>query len=198
METTRTEQEAIVTDRDPNPYAVSTRPAAVSSADAGIEELDADDCWRLVEAADIGRLAVRAPDGHPDIYPLNHLVHGGAVFVRSAAGSKLGSIAAHPECAFEVDGVDDEWFWSVVMRGTARRMDTDADIIESGILDLISWSPTAKHDFVRFHPVSMTGRRFPRGREVREDAFAPPATEPGDHHLPRKPKRIPHFAPIAP
>ncbi|HEX5728186.1 MAG TPA: hypothetical protein VFX99_02035, partial [Microbacterium sp.] len=80
-----------------------------------------------------------------------------------------------------------------------------------GVLDLVSWSPTSKHDFIRLVPVAITGRRFPRHlprtliRRGPEAAIAergiaqalPMVTAPADTDPEHgKPHPIPHFAPL--
>lgn len=197
MNTPMTEQPS-----DANPHARPAVPPEQTAAAAGVAELTMTACWQLVESGSIGRLAVDSYDGRPDVYPVNYLVHSGAIYVRSAPGSKLRSIAVHPACAFEVDGTDDESIWSVVIRGEAVRLDTDADIEASGILELVSWSPTHKHDFVRFTPHTMSGRRFARTSAPPEvaAAFAPladAATDDSRHVTAGKPQPIPHFAPLS-
>lgn len=153
-----------------------------------VQKLHPDECWHLLERAELGRLAVEGVDGRPDVFPVNYLVHRSSIYVRSAPGTKLRDIAARPDVAFEVDGEDIASHWSVVVRGTARRLDVDAEIEESTILDLESWSPTRKHDFVRLTSSSVTGRRFHKRRPLDEE----PHPEPDAGH---KPVPIPHFPP---
>ena len=126
----------------------------------GVEEIGTASCWTLIETHSLGRLAVQNADGRPDVFPLNYLVHDGNVFIRSAPGTKLRSIASHPDVALEIDGTDSGFHWSVVLRGEAKRMDTDSAIEASGILALESTSPTPKRNYVRVTPESVTGRRF--------------------------------------
>lgn len=132
----------------------------------GVEELDADECWRLLTLSSVGRLAVVGQDGHPDLMPLNYLAHDGSLYFRTAPGGKLQSIEAHPEVAFEVDGQDARRRWSVVIRGTADRLTDPAEIEASGIARLISWSPTRKPEFVRVDPATVSGRRFTKRFET--------------------------------
>lgn len=146
----------------PNPYLAQPRQAPASPREAGVEELSTAECWRLVESTALGRLAMVAPDGRPDVFPINFVVHTGNLFIRSAPGTKLWSIAMNPAVAFEVDGMDDRSCWSVVIRADAERMDTDSEIEASGVLDLVSWNPTEKFDFIRLVPIAVTGRRFRR------------------------------------
>lgn len=187
-----------------NPYGGAqhvTEPIAVSF---GVEELDEAECWRLVSQARLGRFAVTASDGMPDVFPMNYLVNDRQIFVRSAAGGKLRSIAARPGVAFEVDGATTTHFWSVVVHGLAHRLDADDEIERSGVLELQSLNPTPKNDFVRLTPSTITGRRFERG--VRADNGAP-IPQMGaevaaviDLHDGswNKPERIPHLPPFLP
>ena len=175
----------------------SDLPAA-ERAHASVEELDTAHCWRLLESVSLGRLAVEGHDGRPDVFPVNYLVHNGNVLIRSAPGTKLRSIAKHPAVAFEIDGETTRYHWSVVVRAQAHRMDTDADIEASGILDLISSSPTTKDNFIRLTPDTVTGRRFPK-RHGRVRQTAPlPEPDAAQQRSPRdlKPDPIPHFSPL--
>lgn len=185
---------------DPHPTAASEDGPA--TGESLVEKLPTAECWRLLEHAELGRLAVEGSDGVPDVFPVNYLVHSGAVYIRSAPGSKLVDLTARPVAAFEVDGESVAYRWSVVIRGAAQRIEADADIRESGILALMSWSPTEKHDVIRLTPSTVTGRRFHRRLpDVRPHATSPldgagaaptgVPTAQGAH----KPIPIPHFPP---
>lgn len=194
---------------DPNPYYRDAPLASVRAEFAGVEKIGTAMCWRLVEANSLGRLAIQNVDGHPDVFPLDYLVHEGNLFMRSAPGTKLRSIVAHPEVALEVDGVEDAFHWSVVIRGTATRMNTDAAIEASGILGLVSSTPTAKHNYVRLVPETVTGRRFAARGPV-SNRGGDPSPTPGleitsdgrsstrgrtPHQAADKPHPIPHLRP---
>lgn len=193
---------------DPNPYYRDTPTAPETAASAGVEEIGTAACWKLVEANSLGRLAIQSIDGRPDLFPLNYLVHEGSVFMRSAPGTKLRSLARHPDVALEIDGVDGAFRWSIVIRGHATRMDNDADIEASGVLTLESRSPTAKHNYVRLVPDTVTGRRFPvrSSSSTRRNISSSSASgrrapdEHVDHGAPGtrtadKPQPIPHLPP---
>lgn len=194
---------------DPNPYYRDAPSAAPTVASVGVEEIHTAACWRLIETNSLGRLAMRNADGRPDVFPLNYVVHEGNLYFRSAPGAKLRSLYAHPEVALELDGMDGAFHWSVVIRGTATRMDTDAAIEASGLLGLVSSSPTAKHNYVRLVPETVTGRRFPV-RDSSTDSTAggsvpaersiasgeQPVRKPSSpHRAADKPQPIPHFSP---
>jgi nitroimidazol reductase NimA-like FMN-containing flavoprotein (pyridoxamine 5'-phosphate oxidase superfamily) len=124
-----------------------------------VDVLTADESWALVDAAPIGRLAVRAGDGI-DIFPVNFTVRERTLYFRSAPGSKLVDITHASAVAFEIDGEHRRTHWSVVVQGTAERMSFDTDIEASGVLDLETMTSSAKWNYVRIVPTSVSGRRF--------------------------------------
>lgn len=126
---------------------------------SAVENLALDECWNLLAANDFGRLAVATETG-VDIFPMNYLVRDRKIFLRSAPGSKLASITERPAIAFEVDGRRRRRRWSVVVKSEVERLGFDSEIVESGILGLKSQSPTAKWNYLRISPESVTGRRF--------------------------------------
>jgi Predicted periplasmic or secreted lipoprotein len=137
-----------------NRLAVSAEPAP-----AGLTELDPGECLRLLAGERFGRLAVRDGDG-VDVFPVDYVLHDEAVYFRSGPGVKLLRLAEAPEVAFEIDGFGDGEAWSVVVKGTARRLDDDAEIAASGIAVAPSAHPTEKLNYVRIRPRELTGRRF--------------------------------------
>lgn len=126
---------------------------------AEVRTLSEDACWELLRSESLGRLAVVADDG-VDIFPVNYLINRGTLLFRSAPGTKLADIAHDPVVALEVDGVDELHRWSVVVRGTARRLDADDEIESSGVLGLETLTATTKYNYVRITPRVVTGRRF--------------------------------------
>jgi len=141
-------------------------------------------------------------DGAPDVFPVNFMTHEGSLFVRTARDAKLLHIAQHPLVAFEVDGETADSRWSVVVRGSAARVTSDAEIRRSGVRELSSWSPTTKLFAIKITANTVTGRRFPKqpGRadrliafEGRVQADAPP--EPPHRSRGEPPQAIPHRGP---
>jgi Predicted flavin-nucleotide-binding protein len=132
-----------------------------------VEEISAEECWKLLAAETIGRLATATVDTEigdisVDVFPVNFLIHDGAIFFRSGPGSKLMNIAANGSVAFEIDGQSHLANWSVVARGRAHRLSLDRDIEDSGLLALETAHPTEKWNYVRIDVDSVTGIRFRR------------------------------------
>ena len=111
--------------RRPPPAGLGV-PAATA-----VDRLDQAECWRLLGWAHIGRLATSAGD-RVEIFPVNYLVRDDAILFRSAAGTKLAELMERPEVAFEIDGEDSRWHWSVVVHGKAELLEGDAEIMRSG------------------------------------------------------------------
>lgn len=124
-----------------------------------MEILDETECWRLLAANGLGRLAVLGDDGI-DIFPINYVVNDHVIFFRSAPGAKLAELTVNPEVTFEVDGTQRWKHWSVVAKGRAQRLGLDSEIEASGVLELEGDSPTEKWNYVRIVPGKVTGRRF--------------------------------------
>lgn len=130
--------------------------------DAGVPvELASSECWDYIRQASVGRLAVVA-DGHPEIFPINFAVDHGSIVFRTAEGTKLAASLAGSSVAFEVDGFDDRlgYAWSVVLKGSAARLASIEDVLDSAELELFPWQSGEKNHFVRIVPAETTGRRF--------------------------------------
>ncbi len=97
-----------------------------------------------------------------EIFPVNYLVRDETILFRSATGAKLTALMERPEVAFEIDGEDSRWHWSVVVHGRAELIHGDVEITRSGVLELVSWSPTDRFNYLRLTPEFVTGRRTDR------------------------------------
>lgn len=58
--------------------------------------LDEDQVWRLLGRVGHARLGL-AVDGRPDIVPVNVRAHDGAIYFRTAPGSKLAELTVNPD-----------------------------------------------------------------------------------------------------
>lgn len=138
-----------------------------TSSFADTQELSVSECWALVRSVPVGRLAVTL-DGHPDIFPVNHLVDQGSIVLRTGRGTKL-TAADHQRVAFEVDGYDvgRAQAWSVVIKGVARSVERLHDVVDALQLPIFPWQDGPKPSFLRIEPDTVTGRRIQvRGGQV--------------------------------
>ncbi len=128
--------------------------------DVNTTEIPVSEGWALVRSVPVGRLAV-VVEGHPDIFPVNHLVDHGTIVVRTGTGTKLAAADRHP-VAFEVDGYDvgRAQAWSVVIKGTARSIDRLHEVVDALQLPIFPWQDGPKPAFLRIEPDSITGRRI--------------------------------------
>ncbi|MEU9773457.1 pyridoxamine 5'-phosphate oxidase family protein [Streptomyces sp. NPDC047968] len=124
-------------------------------------ELDAEECWDLLGAHGVGRVAVATTEG-PAILPVNYLVTEGEVAFRTGHESLLGRSAGR-EAAFEVDHIDEAFSqgWSVLVVGAARRV-TDEE--EGRKLDREAysapWAGGGRELWIAVAPTRITGRRI--------------------------------------
>lgn len=130
--------------------------------DSPVAPMTEEEAWDFLRAHEVGRLALTAA-GVIDIYPITYVVDGHSIVFITSPGTKLLELTVNDHVAFEVDSYDDSYARSVVMHGTAERLELSADIEAADKLPLTSLIPTAKTRYVRVHPTSISGRVFSRG-----------------------------------
>lgn len=123
--------------------------------------LSYDDCWELLAAGIVGRLALIVDD-HPEIFPVNYVLERRSIVFRSAGGTKLWGADAGRPAALEIDGYDsrNEEAWSVVARGETEVISSQEEKAAVDALHLEPWQPGAKDNYIRLTPRALTGRRF--------------------------------------
>ncbi|WP_285320242.1 pyridoxamine 5'-phosphate oxidase family protein [Pseudarthrobacter sp. lyk4-40-TYG-27] len=126
-----------------------------------IENLSFDDCWELLANDTVGRLAI-VVDEHPEIFPVNYIVHLRSIVFRTAPGSKLWGAKMERPASLEIDGYDPatEMAWSVVVRGDTGIIEDQAVKDHVDGLGLEPWQPGEKANYVRLNAKALTGRRF--------------------------------------
>lgn len=131
-----------------------------------IQNLSDEESLELLATKTFGRLVVRRNDDM-DLFPLNYLVHEGEIYFRTAEGSKLFSLTLNNDVLFEADNVDgdSQEAWSVVVKGTARTLTSNAEIEAADQLPLKPWLPTLKYNYVVVSPNEISGRKFHLGDE---------------------------------
>lgn len=123
-----------------------------------VRELTHEECWSLLRVHELGRLAFHlGPEVH--LCPVNYAVEGGSLLFRTAAGSKLVGVVMNPDVVLEIDQTDDHGAVSVIVRGSARRLDDD-QLHRAEDIPLRSWVPTFKDEVVEIVPDEVTGRAF--------------------------------------
>jgi nitroimidazol reductase NimA-like FMN-containing flavoprotein (pyridoxamine 5'-phosphate oxidase superfamily) len=103
-------------------------------------ELTEDECWRLLASASIGRV-VFTHHAMPAIRPVNHLIDGRKIIIRTHLGAAIASRATEQSAdshgktcgsvvCYEADELDPvrHTGWSVIATGLARLVADPADI----------------------------------------------------------------------
>jgi nitroimidazol reductase NimA-like FMN-containing flavoprotein (pyridoxamine 5'-phosphate oxidase superfamily) len=131
---------------------------------AGVEVIDRDGCVRLLASEEVGRLAV-VDGGAPLVLPVNYVMDGEAIVIRTAPGTKLRVGLDGPVC-FEIDGFNrtTRAGWSVVVAGRLEEVDehrTD-EYCRVRALPLDPWAGADRDHWLRLVPSGITGRRVSR------------------------------------
>ena len=130
--------------------------------DEPVLELTDEQSWKLLEKTQHGRIVLTAA-GETDIFPINYPAHEGKLLMRSAPGTKLAEATINENVLFETDGITSDEAWIVVIKGTARILQSGDDIEAAEKLGLKSWIPTLKDFYIELKPVQLSGRHFNLG-----------------------------------
>ncbi len=135
-------------------------------------DLDANEAHAILARNHVGRIAYSFHD-RVDIEPLSYIFADGAIYMRTAPGSKLATLAHAPWVAFEVDEVEGPFDWrSVVAHGTVYLLretgsPIERDTYRRAVERLRELTPHALNDddpvpmrrvLLRLQPNEITGR----------------------------------------
>jgi nitroimidazol reductase NimA-like FMN-containing flavoprotein (pyridoxamine 5'-phosphate oxidase superfamily) len=89
-----------------------------------VDDLTEDVCMTLLRSHHVGRLAFVGDDGFPVVIPVNYVVDGDDIVLRTDRGAIYEQAPLH-RVAFEVDAFDEaeRTGWSILARGSARTID---------------------------------------------------------------------------
>jgi uncharacterized protein len=129
--------------------------------DEGLELLREEECLSLLSEARIGRVGVSV-HALPAVFPVNFVLHAGAIYFLTAEGTKLWAARTGTVLAFEVDDFDPqgEVGWSVLVVGRASEVtdpDERADVLAAGLQPA---APGDRHHLVRLAIELVSGRAF--------------------------------------
>lgn len=107
----------------------------------GLRVLDREECLRLLERSTVGRVGVSS-GALPVVLPVNFLLDGDRILVRTSPGTKLDAALRDAVVAFEIDQFDrvDHSGWSVMVTGTSSVVDDPDDLRRIGSLPLARWA----------------------------------------------------------
>jgi nitroimidazol reductase NimA-like FMN-containing flavoprotein (pyridoxamine 5'-phosphate oxidase superfamily) len=129
----------------------------------GLEVLDRAECVRLLSGSSVGRVAVTV-GALPVILPVNFLVDGERILIRTGEGTKLDAATRDAVVAFEVDHIEPfaHAGWSVCVTGIAREVDDEEERARVDSLPLPHWTPNGVSHIVAVSLELVSGRRIPR------------------------------------
>lgn len=130
----------------------------------GLEVLPLAQCLALLRSRPLGRVAYLEA-GQPTVVPVNHLVDGNGIVIRSLAGGKLDAAIVGQPVAFQLDDHDPArgTGWSVLIRGRAQLVE-DHDQIVRFASELDSWAidDPSTGTWIRIVGDEISGRRLAR------------------------------------
>jgi nitroimidazol reductase NimA-like FMN-containing flavoprotein (pyridoxamine 5'-phosphate oxidase superfamily) len=93
-------------------------------------ELDRDECDAILARNHLGRIAFSFKD-RVNVEPVHYVYQDGWIYLRSAPGTKVMTVAHNRWVAFEVDEVEGFFDWrSVVARGTIYLIDPEGSDLD--------------------------------------------------------------------
>ena len=115
--------------------------------------LTPEECWALLGASGVGRVAVTIV-GVPRIIPVNYSVAGDMIYFRTAPGTILNNVTVQ-KVAFEADAVDpaSRSGWSVCVVGSGFSSGGGGPAVDS-------WAPGTRELRYRIVPDEVSGRRL--------------------------------------
>ncbi len=124
-------------------------------------ELSLAECRDLLLTDTVGRVGFVTPAG-PRIVPVNYVLAGDAIELRTKADTELAVYAPGHEIAFEIDQLDSERRrgWSVVAHGVCERIETpNAGTPHRAGPEPEPWAGGERRVWLRLPWHELTGRR---------------------------------------
>lgn len=136
----------------------------MSDDDEIVTVLGEDESWSLLSSVALGRLATNVT-GQAEIFPVNFVAKRPTVLFKTAPGTKLLTAVMDRRVAFEADDHTLTEGWSVIVKGFAHMLSTNAEIEEAERSQLRPWVGTLKPYYVKITASEISGRRFRFGPE---------------------------------
>ena len=135
--------------------------------------LSEGDALALLATVPVGRL-VYSDRALPFVTPVNFILDGTDVVIRTGRRSALATHTPGNVVAFEVDEINavDRSGWSVVVTGRVELVDDADDIARLDAWHLQTWRPTTTDRYLRLHAELISGQHLPVADSY--SSFAPP------------------------
>ncbi len=140
----------------------------------GLRVLDRAESLRRLAGSTIGRVGISSR-ALPVVLPVNFLLDGERILIRTGRGSKLSAALREAVVSFEVDDFDpvDHSGWSVVVTGTSHLIQDVDDLRRVDALPLAHWAPS-DGEIVAISTEMVSGRELPaRGQRNRPGRSGP-------------------------
>jgi nitroimidazol reductase NimA-like FMN-containing flavoprotein (pyridoxamine 5'-phosphate oxidase superfamily) len=134
-----------------------------------VERLDEAECWRLIGAGGVGRLAYSGRHGVA-VLPVRYKLDQGSIVFRTPLDSptdedlRTGIEGAEYRVSFEIDEVGQyaQEGWMVFIQGDAHHMDSEDDRASAWAPGGLPSGSDPREHFLRITPTVMAGRRLRR------------------------------------
>jgi nitroimidazol reductase NimA-like FMN-containing flavoprotein (pyridoxamine 5'-phosphate oxidase superfamily) len=132
--------------------------------ESSAQVLSREECLSLMASMPVGRL-VFTDRALPAVVPVNFVLSGGHIVLRTGATSSLAAAVRGSVVAFEVDRIDPEGYrgWSVTVVGRAEHVTDPQRIAQLEQLPLLSWAGHELEQFVVISVELVNGRRVGLG-----------------------------------
>jgi nitroimidazol reductase NimA-like FMN-containing flavoprotein (pyridoxamine 5'-phosphate oxidase superfamily) len=126
-----------------------------------LERLDADECWVLVGSQGVGRIGFMG-ETHIQIVPTRYDAQHGTAYFRAGTFGELARRVHGQAVSLQVDDLDRHTFsgWSVVMTGTAHRVEDAATVAARWSAGRPSpWLPSPDSQWIALRVDGIRGER---------------------------------------
>jgi len=123
--------------------------------------LNPGECALRLAESTLGRLGVIV-SGRPEVFPVNYVIDAasGCVAFPTQPGTKLASALDWPWVGFEIDGVEHDEGWSVMIVGRAEEI-SDPHVVERlRSYQRVGWRKSDSDRWLRVVPTKVSGRRI--------------------------------------
>lgn len=129
-----------------------------------------EQCLALMASVPVGRV-VYTDQALPAVMPMNFVLDGEEVVIRTASDSTLAAAIRNAVVAFQADDFDPATTtgWSITITGQARLVDSAEETERLARLPLRPWVSAANGQFIRIPARHVAGRRL--GPAARTDAL---------------------------
>ncbi len=139
-------------DRNRAPGSTHALPGAI------LEPLTPAQCRAHLAAGGVGRVIFHASRG-PVAHPVNFRFSNGEVFFNTTVNMAT-ELESQSTVGFEIDHIDDLFTegWSVLMTGSARRVDHPDQLVEHATHGVVPWAGGVRGAVVAITAAEVTGR----------------------------------------